>query len=352
MVSAGRRKIAVILFNLGGPDQPSAVRPFLRNLFSDPAIIALPQPFRGLLAGLLSRRRAPAASAIYAKLGGKSPLLDNTQAQATALEQASWGEGDIRAFVCMRYWRPQADEVVLQVKDWAPDEILLLPLYPQFSTTTTASSVTDWHRAAAAVRLKAPTRLLCCYPVDSGFVRSTAKLLRWAVAEAAAHGTPRVLFSAHGLPEKVIARGDPYQWQCEQTALAVVEELAVPDLEWVSCYQSRATPVPWIKPFTEEEIRRAGRESRSVVVVPLAFVSEHSETLIEIGEEYRQLAADCGVPHFVRVPAVGVEPDFIQGLAALVHRMRSGEGPVCSGQGGRLCPDRFAGCPLARETAA
>jgi protoporphyrin/coproporphyrin ferrochelatase len=342
-----KRRIAIVLFNLGGPDRLESVQPFLFNLFNDPAILRLPGPFRWLLAKLLSSRRAPVARAIYEKLGGKSPLLDNTLAQARALESALWDEGEVRAFVAMRYWHPLTDATVRDVANWKPDEVVLLPLYPQFSTTTTASSLQAWQKAAAAAGLTAPSRAICCYPTDSGFVETNVRLIRWALAEAAAHGRPRLLFSAHGLPENVVKGGDPYQWQCEQTAQAVVAGLGIPDLDWVSCYQSRVGPLKWIGPSTDTEIERAGHDRVPLVVVPIAFVSEHSETLVEIGEEYRHMALEKGVPHFVAVPAAGVDASFIRGLADQVRHARKSGRSLCSQNGGRICPKSFSGCPQA-----
>ncbi|TWB47207.1 ferrochelatase [Nitrospirillum viridazoti] len=345
--AARARRIAVVLFNLGGPDRLEAVRPFLYNLFRDPAIIGLPAPFRQLIAHLISSRRDKVAQGIYQTLGGGSPLLPNTLAQARALEQQLWDAGTVRVFVSMRYWHPFSDAVAHDVKDWEPDEVVLLPLYPQFSTTTTASSLKDWQRAAKAAGLTAPSRSICCYPDEPGFVAAVAKLIRAGLEDAAPHGKPRVLFSAHGLPEKVVKGGDPYQFQCERTAQAVVKSLRIEKLDWVSCYQSRVGPMKWIGPSADEEIRRAGQDRVPVVVVPIAFVSEHSETLVEIEHEYRHLAREVGVPHFVRVPTVGVEPSFILGLAGLVRQalIRTSGGPVMCGTGLRLCPAGKAGCP-------
>lgn len=199
------QKTAVIFFNLGGPDSPQAVQPFLFNLFNDPAIIRLPNPFRWLLAKLISTRRAPVAQEIYAKMGGRSPILPQTEAQARALE-AVLGEG-FRVFIAMRYWHPFSDETAKAVKDWGAERIVLLPLYPQFSTTTTASSFADWHRAAARVGLTAPTAAIGCYNDEPGFVAAQTALLRERLPEAEAKGTDaktgvRILFSAHGLPKK------------------------------------------------------------------------------------------------------------------------------------------------------
>lgn len=341
-------RTAVILFNLGGPDSPEAVKPFLFNLFNDPAIIRLPNPFRWLLAQLISTRRAPVAREIYANIGGRSPLLPETEAQARALEQALAGIGEVRAFPCMRYWHPLSDAVVADVKAFGPDEIVLLPLYPQFSTTTSDSSLKDWRQAASAAGLNAPTRTVCCYPTEDGFIAAQAKLIAESWSIASAQGPTRLLFSAHGLPEKVIADGDPYQWQVERTCAAIAAFLTqqgIADLDWQTCYQSRVGPMKWIGPSTDDEIVRAGQEGRGVVVAPVAFVSEHSETLVELDIEYRELAQHNNVPHYLRVATVGVTEDFIAGLARVVRQaLDRPENSVQPLDGGRICPAQFGGC--------
>jgi ferrochelatase len=334
-------KRAVVLFNLGGPDSPGSVRPFLVNLFSDPAIITQPNPLRWVLARIIAGRRAPLARAIYAKIGGRSPLRENTEAQAYELEEAL-GIG-YRCFIAMRYWHPRSDETAAAVKEWEPDEVILLPLYPQFSTTTTASSLADWERAARRIGLVAPVRALCCYPREDGFVTVVAELVAAALAEAGERPR-RILFSAHGLPEKIVAAGDPYQWQVEQTVERVVALLARSGLDWTICYQSRVGKLAWIGPSTDSEIARAGRDGVAVIVVPIAFVSEHSETLVELDIEYRHLAERSGVGGYFRVATVGSAPSFIDGLAALVRRSCRG---VMSGEGERICPGSFGRCPMA-----
>lgn len=316
-------RLAVVLFNLGGPDRPEAVQPFLFNLFNDPAIIRLPQPLRWGLATLISRRRAPVAAEIYRPLGGGSPLLPNTQAQAQALEQALDGMGTVKVFIAMRYWHPRSDETAAAVKAFAPDEIVLLPLYPQFSTTTTASSLKDWTASARRAGLAAPTRTVCCYATESGFIEAAAALIRPAYEKAAAAGKPRLLFTAHGLPQRVVDGGDPYQKQVEATAAAIVKRLALPDLDAVISYQSRVGPLEWLKPYTEDELQRAGADKVPLVVVPIAFVSEHSETLVELDITYREEALKLGVPLYERVATVGTQPAFIAGLAGLVRDARS-----------------------------
>jgi ferrochelatase len=336
-----------VLFNLGGPDAPDAVAPFLVNLFSDPAIIRLPWPLRPLVARLIARKRAPIAAQIYARLGGGSPLLANTEAQALALQDALSALGDVRVFIAMRYWRPRAAETARAVAAFAPDRVVLLPLYPQLSTTTTGSSLAEWQRAARAAGLRAPTHTVCCYPEAPGLVEALAQQIEPVLRQAQAAGPPRLLFSAHGLPKRVVAAGDPYQWQVERTAAAVVARLAQSDLDWSLCYQSRVGPLEWIGPSTDAEVRRAGADRVPLVVCPIAFVSEHSETLVEIEIEYRHMAQQAGVPAFFRVPAVGTAPAFIDALANLVRGALQRPTGVAPSGIVPLCPiDRT--CAVAR----
>jgi len=341
-------RLAIVLFNLGGPDGQAAVEPFLFNLFSDKAIIGAPQPILWLLARLISRRRAPVAREIYAKIGGGSPLLANTLAQARALESALADVGEVRAFVCMRYWHPMAPAVAREVAAFGPERIVLLPLYPQFSSTTTASSYGAWREAAGAVGLKDPGHLLCCYPGQPGLVKALARLVRAGVEKAyeAVQQRPRVLFSAHGLPKRIVAKGDPYPEQVAQTAKLVAAAAGLAPDQWLVCYQSRVGPLEWIGPATDAEIRRAGSDKVPLVVVPIVFVSEHSETLVELDLEYGHLAAQSGVPAYIRVPTVGTEPDFIGGLADMVKAVLAQDRRIISSAGLRLCTPEAACCPM------
>ncbi|GAB4362919.1 MAG: ferrochelatase [Kiloniellaceae bacterium] len=345
-------KTAVVLFNLGGPDGPEAVQPFLFNLFFDPAIIRLPLPLRWLLAKLISTRRAPVAQEIYREMGGGSPLLPNTEAQAAALSEALRRKGiaEARVFIAMRYWHPRARQTAKEVAAYGPDQVILLPLYPQYSTTTSASSLKEWQREAKAAGVTAPTRTLCCYPQESGFVDAVVAGLRQALRqlnqpEAGHEKPPRVLFSAHGLPKKIVDQGDPYQWQVEQSVAAVVRHLGEVNLDWQVCYQSRVGPLEWIGPPTDSEIEKAARDGRPIVVVPIAFVSEHSETLVELDIEYRELAEKAGAPAYIRVPTVGTDAPFIDGLASLVAGALDSGRKICSHAGGRFCPAEWRGCP-------
>jgi ferrochelatase len=343
----GGERTAIVLFNLGGPDGPAAVEPFLRNLFRDPAILRVPGPVRACLSWLIARRRAPVARAIYAQLGGGSPILPNTESQARALEAALGGGDAVRCFIAMRYWHPRAEAAAAAVAAWRPTRLVLLPLYPQFSTTTTASSLAEWDRVAGAAGLAGlPSHRLCCYPEEPGFIAELAARLAPHLDAARASGRPvRLLLSAHGLPKKIVAAGDPYQWQVERTAAALEAKLAQPDLDLAVCYQSRVGPLEWIGPSTESEVRRAGADGVALVLAPVAFVSEHSETLVELDRELRHVAEQCGVASYHRAPTVDAGAAFIAGLARLV-RDALARGPVLAPDGGRRrCPASWAGCP-------
>ncbi len=334
-------RLAVVLFNLGGPDSPEAVKPFLRNLFADPAILPAPAPVRFLLSRYIAGRRAAPARAAYEQLGGASPLLEQTEAQARALEAALAARGEeARCFVAMRYWHPRAAAVLPAVRDYGPDEIVALPLYPQFSTTTSGSSLAEWRKLAGE---DSRLRVLCCHPQLEGLVEAWAGPLAEAVRRARTHAPVRVLFTAHGLPERVIAGGDPYAWQVERTAAALRSaagaRLDAPDgVEWRVTWQSRATPEKWLEPDTGAEVEAAARDGLALVLAPIAFVSEHSETLVELDIEYRALAERAGAAAWERVATPCTTPAYIEGLADLVLDRRPQP---------RLCPASCAGCPVA-----
>ena len=346
------KKIAVVLFNLGGPDDQGSVRRFLFNLFNDRAIINLPTPLRFFLAVIISIKRSKKARHIYQQIGGKSPILEQTQKQAQALSDilSSRSKGDeYKIFVSMRYWHPMSEAAIKNVKNYSPDKIILLPLYPQFSSTTTASSFSDWDNKCANLGLNVPTIRICCYPTQKSFIASHARKIRDSYWKAAEYGKPRVLFSAHGLPEKVIKSGDPYQYQIEKTSAAVAQILAVDDLDYRVCYQSKVGPLTWIGPSTEEEIEIAARERKPLVIVPIAFVSEHSETLVELDLEYRALAEKLGVVSYQRVAALGVDEFYIEALAEMVLAKNQATG-ISPEAKERFCPREFGFCPCNEET--
>jgi ferrochelatase len=342
-------KIAVVLFNLGGPDSLKAVRPFLRNLFSDPAIIRAPGWLRWLIAELISRVRERLARANYAVMGGASPLNAQTQAQADALTAALAGRrprDETRVFSAMRYWGPRSEETAAAVAAFAPDELVLLPLYPQYSTTTTASSLAAWRRAYAGGGRE---HAVCCYFDEPGLIAAHAALIRQAWQQAGSPAPVRLLFSAHGLPQRISDGGDPYRGQVERTCAAVAAGLGA-GWDWRVCYQSRVGPMRWIGPETLSEIEAAGAQGLGVVVDPIAFVSEHVETLVELDRDYARAAKQAGAQPYIRVPALGTHPSFIAALADLTERaLATGDGVRPGGAG---CPADASACALAERRRA
>jgi ferrochelatase len=337
------RKVAIVLFNLGGPDCLAAVRPFLFNLFKDRAIIDLPAFLRLPLAWAIASGRARLARENYAAMGGASPLRFETEAQAAALQLALSRRSlaaETHVFIAMRYWTPLAPETAALARAWGADEAVLLPLYPQFSSTTTASAMAAWADA-----WRGPTRTLCCFPTTAGLIDAHAAAILSAWRKAGAPERPRVLFSAHGLPQRTVDRGDPYAWQVEQTARAVAAKLPG---EWRTrlCYQSRVGPLKWLGPATEEEIRAAGADKAGVIVSPIAFVSEHVETLIELDRDYAALAKAEGLPFYIRAPALGAADAFIAALGDHIERLLAAPPGVYSESGARICPRGYRLCPL------
>jgi ferrochelatase len=344
------RKIAVVLFNLGGPDSLQAVKPFLFNLFNDGAIISLPQPFRWLIARLISATRNETAQANYALMGGASPLLGETSKQAERLRTALGNrlpEAQILTTIAMRYWSPFTEDAVRAVDAFAPDDIVLLPLYPQFSTTTTASSFKAW---AAAYRGSGRQHWVCCYPEEEGLIEAHARRILATYTVVGRPGPVRLLFSAHGLPQKVVDDGDPYQDQIERTAAAVLRRLgpdwAAAGWDWRVCYQSRVGPMRWLAPSTVDAIAEAGRDGRGVLIAPVAFVSEHVETLVELDHDYAALARAQNLPFYLRAPAVGEDLAFIEGLAETVlYALADSRAASIVAPRGAPCPQGFVKCP-------
>jgi protoporphyrin/coproporphyrin ferrochelatase len=340
-------KIAVVLFNLGGPDGPADVERFLHNLFSDKAIIRSPLPVRFLVARLISKSRAPSARENYAKMGGGSPLLAETRRQADALDAELKRRGaDAKSFIAMRYWKPYAADAVREVAAWGPTKVVLLPLYPQFSTTTTASSLKSWKDADGPSGVA-----VCCYPDAPKFIQAHASKLLNAWRTAGQPANVRILLSAHGLPEIVVKSGDPYQWQVERTA-AALKPLLPADWEVEICYQSRVGPLKWIGPPTDESIRKAAADGKAILVSPIAFVSEHIETLVELDMDYRHVAEEAGAKAYIRAPALGIEAGFIETLADLVEDAAKESASIRSFCGNRICPLDWRNCPNRRPAAA
>lgn len=315
------KRIAVVLFNLGGPDSLEAVQPFLRNLFSDPDIFKFPLAFitQKLFAELVSRRRAPAVQKNYAAIGGKSPLLEFSQKQADALlaELAREEPGtEFEAHVCMRYWHPMTAEVVNRLKQQGIQRVILLPLYPQFSTTTTGSSYNEFRRECTRQHYHPAMKLVQYWYEQPDYLDAIAGDIRKA-ADALPDSDPaniELLFSAHGLPQKIVDGGDPYEQHIRATVAAVQQRLNWPHT--TLCYQSRVGPLKWLQPYTEDTIReKANAGAKQVLVYPIAFVSDHIETLQELALEYGEQAKQLGIPVYRVVPALNIHPGLIRALA-------------------------------------
>tara|TARA_B100001094_G_scaffold330470_1_gene395753 strand:- start:700 stop:1725 length:1026 start_codon:yes stop_codon:yes gene_type:complete len=338
-------KKAIILFNLGGPDSLKNVKPFLFNLFYDPAILNLPTILRYPLAKLISSRRAPIAKKIYEELGGSSPILKLTKDQSNALEKTlnqNDNENNYKCFIVMRCWHPRAEEVIKDVKNFNPNEIILLPLYPQYSAATSGSSIKEWHEVCKKNSFKTKTSTICCYPSDDYFIRSHVNLIKDKIQNLENY---KLIFSAHGLPEKNIKKGDPYQWQVEQSVKNIVSKLNFKKLDWTLSYQSRVGPLKWIGPSTDDVIIKSSKLGKKIVLVPIAFVSEHSETLVELDIEYKELADKNGCKEYIRVPALGTNPEFINSLSNLVMNKDSSKFSDNLYPPKIRCPNQFVKCP-------
>ena len=333
-------KKAVILFNLGGPDKLESVEPFLFNLFNDHEILSLPSILRYPLAKFISKRRAPIAKNIYREIGNKSPILELTQEQATSLERSLSAKGDYKCFIVMRCWHPRAIDVIKKVKAFNPEEIILLPLYPQFSAATSGSSINEWNDLCKKENFNVKTKTICCYPTESNFIKSHANLIKKIIKNTESKNF-KLLFSAHGLPEIKIKKGDPYQWQVEETVKRIMMDLKDENLDHAISYQSRVGPLRWIGPSTDDEIIKYSKEKKGIVIVPVAFVSEHSETLVELDIEYKKLAEENGCSFYKRVPALGVEDNFIKSLAELILQKETRGNFVSS----VVCPSKYVKCP-------
>ena len=338
-------KKAVILFNLGGPDSQESVEPFLFNLFYDPAIINIPKIFRYPLAKFISKKRAPIAKAIYNEIGGSSPILKLTQDQANSLEQSlnTNEKGFIyKVFITMRCWHPRATETVNLVKDFNPCEIVLLPLYPQYSAATSGSSISEWKEIARKNNLNTNTSIICCYPQDLKFVKAHSELIKKKIQGL---DNFKLIFSAHGLPEKNIKNGDPYQWQVEQSVKKIMKEINENKIDYILSYQSRVGPLKWIGPSTEDVIVENSKKGKHLIIVPIAFVSEHSETLVELDIEYEKLARKNGCKNYIRIEALGINKYFIECLSDLILNIENYKFKDNLHPPENRCPSNFTKCP-------
>ncbi len=338
-------KKAIILFNLGGPDKLENVEPFLFNLFNDPAILNLPTFLRYPLAKLISNRRAPVAKKIYAELGGSSPILKLTKEQSKALEtklNQTETDDEYKCFIVKRCWNPRANEVIKDVQLFNPEEVILIPLYPQYSAATSGSSIKEWKDVCKKNNYQVKTSTICCYPTDQNFINAHTKEIIKKIKDLKNF---KLIFSAHGLPEKNIKKGDPYQWQVEQSVKKIVENLNDENLDWILSYQSRVGPLKWIGPSTETIIIENSKIGKHIVLVPIAFVSEHSETLVELDIEYKEIADANGCKNYTRVPALGINEDFIKAMSELIIKKNEYKINEDLYPPKIQCPSNFKKCP-------
>jgi protoporphyrin/coproporphyrin ferrochelatase len=322
---ASKKRIGVLLFNLGGPETLADVRPFLFNLFADPDIIRL--PWRGLqkpLAWLISTQRQKKSRSYYEQIGGGSPLRRITEEQARTLEHALGSRNiNARVYVGMRYWNPFIEEALDQIRRDQIDYLVVLPLYPQFSVSTTGSSLNRMQAIAAETGYRLPaTSVICSWEADANYIEAMAAAAREELANFPDQDplNTHILFSAHSVPVRYIDEGDPYLDHTKRTVELVMERLGVQRPHTLS-FQSKVGPVEWLTPATNETIPKlAGEGVTQLMLVPVSFVSEHSETLYEMDILYRDLAKQSGIPLYRRVPTMNCRPDFIEALAGLVER--------------------------------
>lgn len=321
-------RLGVLLLNLGGPDKLEDVRPFLYNLFSDPEIIRLPSPLlQAPLAWLISSLRFKKSQENYKKIGGGSPLRRITEAQGQALRSQLQQKGhEAHIYIGMRYWNPFTEEAIAQIKRDKIEELVVLPLYPQFSISTTGSSFRllnrIWESDPELQKIK--YTVVPSWYNNSGYLQAMANLIEKTLDQVKDPSTAHIFFSAHGVPVSYIEEaGDPYQKEIETCAALIMQKLNRPN-NYKLAYQSRVGPVEWLQPYTDIAIVELAEQGiKELVVVPISFVSEHIETLEEIDMEYREIAEHAGIETFARVPAPDTDPTFIQALADIVIKAQS-----------------------------
>ena len=317
-------RVGVLLLNLGGPDELDDVRPFLYNLFSDPEIIRLPVSWlQKPLAWLISTARSRKSQENYKQIGGGSPLRRITEEQAQALKQQLEAEGqETRVYVGMRYWHPFTEEAVVRIKRDQLEKLVILPLYPHFSISTSGSSFRIleqiWQQDPALQKI--PYTVIPSWYDEPAYLQAMANLIAQELDQFSQPEQVHIFFSAHGVPLSYVEEaGDPYQYQIEECTRLIMETLNRPN-DHTLAYQSRVGPVEWLKPYTEEAIEKLGKQGvKDLLVVPISFVSEHIETLQEIDIEYRELAEASGIERFHRVPALNTDATFIQALTNCVE---------------------------------
>ncbi|HEX7335622.1 MAG TPA: ferrochelatase [Gemmatimonadales bacterium] len=358
-----RIQTGIVMMNLGGPATLDDVEPFLLELFADREIIQL--PLQRWLGPFIARRRTPKVRGLYANIGGGSPILRYTEAQGRGLvarlDRMSPETAPHKFYVAFRYTRPTSEDALRAMKADGVERAIAFTQYPQFSCSTTGSSLNELWRAASRTGLRSAFHwsLIDRWPVHPGFIDAMTETVREGLSQFAPADRDKVLllFSAHSLPLAVIDRGDAYPQEVGASVQRVVEQLAVSN-PYILAYQSDVGPVRWLGPSTEQVLRRLGaRGQKHVLVVPIAFTSDHIETLSELDREYGEVAHEAGITHYKRAPALNDRPLFLDGLARIVKDHLEA-GAVYSSQYTTRC----AGCtnpqcrnilnPVGRELGA
>lgn len=315
-------RTGVLLLNLGGPEKIEDVRPFLYNLFSDPEIIRLPFPWlQKPLAWLISTLRSKKSEDNYKEIGGGSPLLQITEAQGEALQSKLSGQGsDIKVYVGMRYWHPFTEEAIERIKEDGIEKLVILPLYPQFSISTSGSSFRVleemWKNDPQLQKIE--YTLIPSWYNHPDYLSAMVDLIKQELQQFEHPEKVHIFFSAHGVPKTYVTEaGDPYQEEIEECTNLIMKTLNTGNPH-ILAYQSKVGPVEWLKPYTEDALEELGANNvKDLLVVPISFVSEHIETLQEIDLEYREVAEEVGITNFKRVPALNTHPMFIDALSNL-----------------------------------
>lgn len=372
-----KTNIAIVLFNIGGPDNLKNVKKYLFNFFSDKFIITAPYLIRKIIASLISLTRSNKTTEIYKKIGGKSVATENTIAQAKELEKIlNTNQNNTfyyKIYVCMSYWHPMAEQTIKEInldqQQYNFEQIIYLPLYPQFSTTTTKSSFYYWNKTFAKKAnkqlLHVKQKYICCYYDDLNFINAHVNIIAPKFKQAfecleknsnKLNGI-RILFSAHSIPEKLTysikqgGSGDPYQAQIIKTVNLLMKKIqsifSTISIEYLITYQSKIGPIKWLSPSTEEEILKCTKEKTIPIIVPITFVSENSETLYELDIEYKELLQENDMPHFFRCPTLSLNEIFIKGLENLIIKAQNSQNLVINGslEQSCSCDNQFSSCP-------
>jgi len=317
------KKVAVILFNHGYPKSLDEIKSFLFNIFYDPAFLTVSNPMRWMMARSISKQSAPKARNIFRELEDASIISDETEKQKVKLEAHlnKISNDDFKCFIFMRYWAPLATDILGDLKDYSPDEMIMLPLYPQYSITTTGSGLIEWNKYFTKANFKTPFRVIKEYPEGDFFIDTMADMINEKLNNID-HNKYRILLCAKAIPKKTIEAGDPYLSQVERTASALVKKIENENLDVVICYQRRLGPLDQIGPTIEDQIEKAAEDNKNIIIVPISHVSECPETLVELDFQYKEVAANAGIKDYVRINTVQDNDKFIVGLADLVMENR------------------------------